>query len=182
MCSTLLRSARPANPSPAGLAAIAWHALLKTADKEAVRDDLAPGSSHCVNLTVAGDVDGQSFERSISAVLSVGHDSTRATSATPAADRVIASILAKLNERTREAILRDLPEDFAANDCSLPDVAPELAVKAAAMLSRLRAKKPIDVRGSVSCRYSLVDDHFADAAGGGGDGASELTAGFAVVG
>jgi hypothetical protein len=203
--STVLRSARPVNSaasasaSPlATLSAVAWHALQKTADKEAARDDLPPGSAHLVNFAILGDIDGERFEQSISATLTVGHDSTRATSSTPSADRVVASILAKLNERTREAILRDLPEDFAANGCSLPDVSPELAEKAAGMLVRLRAKKTVDVRGSISCKYRLGElRDFADGGQGsqcsGADdeddsadrddaagGAAEV--GFAIVG
>jgi hypothetical protein len=155
--STLLRAASTVNssPAPSAVAAIAWHALLKTADKEACRDDLEAGSTHIVNLNVAGDIDGQAFDQHITAVLAVGHESTRATSATPSVDRVIASILAKLNEATREAILRDLPEVYAANGCELPEVPAAIAEKTSAMLQRLRAKKQIDVRGSVSVKYSL---------------------------
>jgi hypothetical protein len=158
--STLLHPTRRANrtATPSSVvSAIAWHALLKTADKEAVRDDLSAGVSHTIDLAVSGSIDGESFEQHISAVLSVGHDSQRATSATPALDHIIGAILAKLNTATREAILRDLPEQFAAAGCQLPEVPAAIAEKATAMLVRLRAKKSVDVRGSVSCKYRLAE-------------------------
>lgn len=146
--SSLLHRSRFANVA----SAVAWHALLKTADKQAIRADLPAGSHHTVNLAISGDVDGEPFDQSFSAILSVGVDSTRATSATPSLEKIVGAILGKLNERTREAILRDLPEDFAANGCDLPEVPEAIAEKASAMLSRLRAKKSVDVRGSVSCK------------------------------
>jgi hypothetical protein len=158
--STLLRPPRRANRTatpPAIVSAVAWHALLKTADKETVRNDLAAGSAHSVNLTVCGDIDGEPFEQAISAILSVAHDSSRASSSTPALDHLIGSILAKLNARTRDAILRELPEQFAAAGCQLPEVPAEIAERTAVMLSRLRAKQSVPVRGSVSCRYRLTD-------------------------
>lgn len=171
--SIVLRPRVPSSPvSQATLSAIAWHALLKTADKEAVRDNLTPATSHVVNLTVSGDVDGQAFERHIAGVLSVGSDSTRATSATPDLNRVVGSILAKLNERTRAAILRDLPEQFAEAGCELPEVSGAIAEETAVMLSRLRAKKSIAVRGSVSVKYRLDSDGDSDG-GDSADGGSE---------
>lgn len=150
--ATLLRSAPPVNSA---ISAVAWHALLKVADKESVRDDLAPGSLHSIDMAVSGSIDGEDFEQHIAATMTVGHDSTRATSATPALAEVVGAILAKLNTATREAILRDLPEQFAAAGCQLPEVPSDIAEKAAAMLVRLRAKKSVDVRGPVSCKYRL---------------------------
>jgi hypothetical protein len=171
--STVLRAparvnspASPANsprttsfPAPSAvISAVAWHALLKTSDKEACRDDLIAGESHLVNLCVSGDVDGQAFAEQMRAVVSVGHDSTRASSATPDLGHLIGAILSKLNEATREAILRDLPEQYAAAGCQLPEVSQEIADKTDAMLKRLRAKRTINVRGSVSVKYCLADD------------------------
>ncbi len=158
--STLLHPTRRANrtATPSSVvSAIAWHALLKTADKEAVRDDLEAGETHRIDLAVSGSIDGESFEQSISAILSVGHDSQRASSATPDVNCIVAAILAKLNTATREAILRDLPEQFAAAGCTLPDVPAGITEAATAMLVRLRAKKTTNVRGSVSCKYRLAD-------------------------
>ena len=132
-----------------------WAALSRVADKEANRDDLPAGSAYIVNLLVTGEIDGQPIEQALSAVLTVGHDSTRATSATPAVDRLIGSILAKLNTVTREAILRELPEQFEAAGCVPPEVPADVVEKTAGMLKRLRAKQSQAVRGSVSVKYRL---------------------------
>ena len=61
-CAPSRRANRTATPSSV-ISAVAWHALLKTADKEAVRDDLAPGAAHRVELAVSGSIDGASFEQ-----------------------------------------------------------------------------------------------------------------------
>lgn len=135
--------------------AAVWFALAKTADKEANRDDLPAGSAHDVRLRITGEVDGNPVDQSIAAILTVGHDSTRATSATPAVDRLIGSILAKLNTATREAVLRELPEQFEAAGCVLPEVPADVVEKTATMLKRLRAKQSQAVRGPVSVKYSL---------------------------
>lgn len=166
--STVLRAPSPVNsaasfatssPAPSAvISAVAWHTLLKTADKEACRDNLIAGESHVVNLSVTGDVDGQTFSEHMRAVVTVGHDTTRASSATPDLGHLIGAILSKLNEATREAILRDLPEQYAAAGCQLPEVSQEIADKTDAMLKRLRAKRTTNVRGSVSVKYCLADE------------------------
>lgn len=156
---------KPAPLTAAGLATL-FHTLAKAADKEAIRDDLRAGSCQIVNATISGDIDGAAFQPlAISAVLTVGHDSQRASTVTPAVPHLIASILAKLNGQTRDAILRDLPNDFDAAGCKLPEVPAELIERTEAMLIRLRAKVSSPVRGSVSCKYS-VGQISADAAAG----------------
>lgn len=95
------------NVESSPLAAVAWAAVEKVASKEAVRDDLASGASHVVQLTLAGEVDGAPIAQSFARVLTVGHDQRRAASTTPAQPRLVAAILAKLNTATRNRVLRN---------------------------------------------------------------------------
>ena len=180
-----MRCACCANPGPA-TRAVLWHSLLKVADKESgsLRDDLAQGSAHTIKLLVSGTIDGRQVNQPINAILAVGHDSTCATSSTPALPLIVGHILAKLNDRTRQSILRDLPEYFqqmAARCLTCPRPSPK---KCAAMLVRLRAKKTVDVRGSVSAKYSLSNNASEDDSDGHGhsDQAQPTECDFAVVG
>ncbi len=136
--------------------AAAWAAVEKVAAKEGGRDDLTPGASHVVHLTVAGDVDGTPLEQSFSGVLTVGHDQRRATSATPAQPRLVAAILAKLNQVTRNRVLRELPAEFAASGGLLPVADEQLVTEAEEMLRKLRAEHEVVARGAVRCEYKLM--------------------------
>jgi len=159
--TTKTRTRKPAASKPAPavdpavVAAAAYTALAKVGGKEANRDDLAAGATHAVRLAIAGQIDGEEFETYIAADLSVGHDSTRASSTGPKQGELIAVILGKLNTATRDKILRELPEEFAANDNQLPAVDTTAVDAVDSMLKRLRAKKTQNVRGSVSCSYRL---------------------------
>ena len=143
----------------ADLASIVWSAIGKVASKEHSRDELQPGSQHVVQLDVSGTVDGRAFQRNLNAVLSVGHDQVKATSVTPEQPQLLAVILSKLNQQTRDKILRELPDEFAENGGHLPDVEEELVDTVSTMLQSLRAKKRVQARGPVRCEYQLtVDD------------------------
>ena len=135
--ATLLRSAPPVNSATA---AVAWFSLLKTAEKEAVRDDLKAGSSHTIDLVVSGSVDGHFFDEHVAGQLSVGHDSQRASSSNPPLDKLIGYILSQLNETHRAAILR-LPALYVAQGCELPEVSPAIAAETDAFLKKFRAAK-----------------------------------------
>jgi hypothetical protein len=143
-----------AGPSRAAIGAVAWHALSRIADKESCRDDLRAGGVHVINLAISGSVDGQPVRESVDAILTVGHDSERASSSLPAVGHLIAAILAKLNTATREAVLANLPTEFAQNGYQLPIVPDTLIAQATAMLVRLRATQTVPVRGSVACKYA----------------------------
>ena len=137
-----------------------FHALAKFSAKESesLRGDLVAGEGYAVSLQISATVNGgESEELAAHCSLSVGHDNTRASSTTPDVNHLVAAILAKLNAVTRQAILRDLPEEFAKNDNQLPNVGKSAIDEAAAMLVRLRAKKEQTVRGSVSCRYAISE-------------------------
>lgn len=150
----------PANlstaPARAALENAAWQALSYVSSKQADRDALAPGAAHSIDLHVSGSVDGQPIDPiDIAGRLTVGHDSTRASSSTPNLPQVVAAILAKLNDATRAAILRDLPTEFAANGGSLPDVSVGAVAEAESLLAALKSSKQVNVRGQVRCEYSL---------------------------
>ncbi len=134
---------------------IAWAALEKVAQKQKCCDRLPEGTQHSVNLRIEGEVDGQPFERQIMSLLSIGHGQTRSSSVNPQVPELIAWILGKLNRATRNRILMDVPEDFAANDNCIPESSEVLVSEVEHMLQRLRKTKTVDARGSVRCEYSL---------------------------
>jgi hypothetical protein len=139
--------------------AAALHALAKMAEKEAkgLRDNLPEGSSYAVDLQIAATIDDKAkAELAIHCDVSVGHDSTRASSTTPDYEGVVAWLLESMNEQTREARLRDLVAVYQANGGKLPvkDATRE-AVSGA--LAKLRSSKAQTVRGSVSCRYAIAE-------------------------
>lgn len=142
--------------SPLTIDAVAAAVLAKMAGNEPWRDELAAGSAHTAELTVTGKVDNQPIEPvAIKSILTIGHDSQRASSSGPDTAELVGCILMKLNEATRNSILRELPAIYAEQGCELPVVPREIAAATDAMLKSLRSKKQIDVRGSVSCKYSI---------------------------
>ena len=147
-------------------AAVLWAALAKIAEKESRRADLCEGASYDVALAVAGQVGGQPIEWQATAVLSVGHGYTKASPSGPPAAHLVACILSKLNEATRQKLLDELPEAFAKAG-ALPEVDKALIDAAKGMLRRLRSKDQVAQNGPVSCRYELA----ASAAGHHREGA-----------
>jgi hypothetical protein len=151
----------PTSPAAdrAELLAAAWHAIAKAADKPATatRAGLPAGTSHDIDLRIVATIDDtQQIEIEASGTLSVGHDSVRASSSTPDADRLLATVLAKLNRQTREAILRDVPEEFAANGNQLPELPEEAIAAAKAFHQRLRAKVEQKVKGTVRFAHKII--------------------------
>ncbi len=140
--------------------ALVWAALDKAAGKEKRRELLQPGAKHNVSLELSGAVDGQAIDRrQVAGVLSIGHDSTRASSSGPAAGEVLGYLLAKLNPKTREKILRTLPEEFAAGGGKLPAVDADIVAAAENLLGRLRNKVTKESRGAVNFSYTVkIDD------------------------
>ena len=138
-------------------AAVTWAIVAKVAAKEQRRDLLETGVTYKGHLHVVANLDGATFEKVIDAQLSVGHESSRATSI--AADRtaLIALVLSKLNTATRENLVRDLPELFAGAGNQLPEVDPTMLALAESLLKRLRGKGTQTVKGTVGCRYELAD-------------------------
>jgi hypothetical protein len=110
-------------------------------------------SARGVEVLIVAKIEGAIFREQYTADINVGHASVRASSVNPDMSQVLGLILSKLNEQTREAILRDLPAEFAANGCELPEVDAAIAEAASGMLKKMRASKSQDVRGSVSVKY-----------------------------
>lgn len=142
---------------PLQIAAAVWAALGKIAGKETRRELLAGGLEIGLELEIKGLVDGQLFAQNVVGALSVGADTTRTSSSAPDRAKLVAWILSQLNTQTREKILRELPESFAAAGNKLPDVDPVLLEATEGMLGRLRAKVSQPVQGPLSCRYHMVN-------------------------
>jgi hypothetical protein len=141
---SLSRSRVNGSPSPttlpSTLSAVQWAALGVAARKPATatRDELSPGEHEIdVTLRVCGNV-------------TVGHDSETAATVTPSADVLLGVVLAKLNTATRDAILRELPADFAAAGQDYPIVPPAIVEQAEALTASLRRKVTQHRRGAVS--------------------------------
>jgi hypothetical protein len=139
------------NPS---LAALVCAAMEKIGSKQLDHELLPEGSQHVISLTVSGDIDGQAFFQSFNSQLTIGHDHTKATSATPQQPQLLGYILGKLNQKTRDKILREIPEDFTNNDCVLPEVSQQLLTSASEFLKQLRSHKTVNARRSVRCNFT----------------------------
>lgn len=143
-----------AKPNLVELAAFAWAGIAKVCEKEFNREEIGDGQSKHVDLHIAARIDGQVFQQNLSVDLTVGHGSERATSQTPQANVLIGYLLSKMNEATREAVLRDLPEQFdPAAENGYPEFDAAISEASNAMLKKLRAKVRVEVSGSISCQY-----------------------------
>jgi len=131
--------------------------LAKVAGKEARRDLLDAGATYKGHLRVVAELDGATVEKLVDAELSVGHDSKRSWSVVVDSRALTALLLSKLNATTREHLVRELPELFAAAGNQLPEVDPVMLALADSLLVRLRAKKTQTAKGTVACRYKLAE-------------------------
>ncbi len=147
------------NPQPltgmSTLAHVVWAALEKIGHKQMRPKELEQGSCHEVNLEIRGTVDEQPFQQKVHSILSVGYEKQKATSVIPQAPELIAYILGKLNPATRNRILSDLPDEFGANENSLPVANPVLVDEVSKMLKRLRREKQVKARGPIRCEFTL---------------------------
>jgi len=135
------------------MASAAMTAASKALDKESRREALVAGSTYKVDVQVAARVnDGQIFRKSFTSIMSVGHDSTVASSSAAPVAEIVALILEKLNPQTREAILRDLPNEFAEAGNVLPSIKPSTIEAAEKMLSKMRSSNTTNRKGSVSVK------------------------------
>lgn len=148
-------SAPTPQPNLVALRSAIFHSLVKIAGKEGDRDDLTPGSSHKCKLTVLAEIDGQRFSQSWDADLSVGHDSTRASSVGAPQEDVLAWVLRRVNAQTKAAVLREMAEQYAAAGNTF-DVTEQERNEAKAALSKLRQKVSQEVRGTVRVNYQAA--------------------------
>ncbi len=134
---------------------IVWAALEKIGSKNKNRDAIPENSVHQVELRLSGTVDGESFEQSLSSIVSIGSDLQKATSAIPDLPKLIALILAKLNRATRERLLQDIPNEFFENDHEIPNCSEVIVDQTERMLKKLRREKQIFVKGPVRCETRM---------------------------
>jgi hypothetical protein len=154
--ATLLQPSGDGNPvNKVALANVVFAATGKIIEKELRRDEIADGSSHKVELMLVARIDGQHrFMQQYVADVSVGHSAERACGQNPNVAKVLAYALSKLNAATREAIIRELPQDFADNGAEFPAVDAAIEAAADGMLKKMRAAMPkTTVRGSVSVKH-----------------------------
>lgn len=140
------------------LPAVAWHAVAKIAEKEMAKGELRnrfeEGASYAAEINVSAIVGGEVFEATADTVLTIGHDSERAASQTPNPAGLIAYLLGKMNEATRESVLRELPGQFTELG-DYPAVSSDVEKATAEMLKKIRAAKRGPVRGQVKCQYAM---------------------------
>ncbi len=132
-----------------------WAALEKIGAKQKNHKELSQGSRHKLSLQLSGEIDGDNFSETVSCTISIGHEFERNTSTTPHLNSLLAFILSKLNQSTRDYLLRTIPEDFASNDQQLPSVDDSLTEQAELMLSKLRASKRVNSRAAVRVVHSI---------------------------
>ena len=128
-----------------------WHALKFLAGKEAntaARDLLKDGESFDVRLDVSGMVGNVEINERIAGTLSIGHEQTKASAATPDYVGVVAHLLEQMPGTRREALLTELPKHYTANG-SLPEVTDERTSQAKSLLEQLRSRKTTTARGAV---------------------------------
>lgn len=129
------------------LANAALIAIAKTADKWSDRDELADGAAYRVACDVTGTVNDVPFRLPIATTLTVGHEQMRASSVTPGVPNIIAAILGKLNTRTRESVVQQILDEYAASgDISCDDHMLEMVD---IFLAGLRQQKMTVARGPV---------------------------------
>lgn len=146
----------PAVNLAAARAAI-FAALAKIGGKESDRDALAGGDEFAARVEIRATLaSGHEYRETFDTETSVGHDSQRAVSHGITSGELLAYVLGKMNATTRDAVLRDLAAEYAANGHELP--VDKAATKAAEeALKRLRATEKQTVRGSVSVSYERVE-------------------------
>ena len=136
--------------------AAAWAAVEKVAAKEGGRDDLTPAHPTSSTSRWRAMSMARRWNNPSAAFLPWGTISPGDKLATPAQPRLVAAILAKLNQVTRNRVLRELPAEFAASAGLLPVADEQLVTEAEEMLRKLRAEHEVVARGAVRCEYKLM--------------------------
>ena len=144
------------------LANIAWKTLEKVAAKEQNRDEFVDGTQHKVNLEILGTVNGRPVFQRIASTLLIGHAQTKSSSVNPQVVELVAYILSKLNQSTRDRILNDIPSAFVENEYHIPETDEELVAQSREMLKQLRRSVTVNARGPIHCEYEIeaVEENF----------------------
>ena len=82
---------------------------------------------------------------------------TSASSTGPSQAHLLAVLLGKLNRQTRDKILREMADEYAANGCQLPEVAEELTQAADELLKKLRKAEKVTKRGAVRAVFQIAN-------------------------
>lgn len=139
------------------LQAAMWAFTAKISADQGERDDLHDGQHSNVRIAIVAEVDGHRTRHSFAGSVNVGHASTRASSVGPNQDELLALVLSKLNTATRDAICRDLADDFAAAG-KMPEVDSAIVKQAAKLRADLRQKVDQQVRGSVRVNFTEANE------------------------
>lgn len=133
--------------------AICLEAVSKSLEKIGRRDDIADGTNCVVDLMIAARVNnGPIWRHAATCDFSVGHASERAASTISGMNKLLAYVMGKLNEQTREAILRDLVGEYQTAGCEFPDSPKEIESATENLLKQIRACKKQVVRGTVNSK------------------------------
>jgi len=133
--------------------AICLEAVSKSLEKASRRDDIADGTNCVVDLMIAARINnGPVWRHTATCDFSVGHTSERASSTISGMNKLLAYVMGKLNEATREAILRDLVGEYQTAGCEFPDSPKEIESATENMLKQIRACKKQVVRGTVNSK------------------------------
>ncbi len=111
------------------------------------RDALQDGSAYSIDADISGKIDGQAFNMPLVATLTVGHETDRATSATPDVTAIIARLLSKMNAKTQASVLDELQTELALH--GKIEATAEQKATVEEFTKSLRQSKVISVRGSV---------------------------------
>lgn len=137
---------------------VAWAAIEKIAAKQKLAEQpksgAAEGISSSIQLVLSGAIDGQPFRQSFDSVITIGHGLSKTSSVTPAVPELLAHVLSRLNERTRERILADVVDDFVANGNALPVSDEGLVARCNELLAELRSTRTVIARGPVRVQYT----------------------------
>jgi len=131
------------------LEAAVFHALTKTCNKHAERDNLAAGGTYDVRGSFIGRIRDENFNIPFDMAIAVGQDEDKPHTG-PTASKIAAYLMGKLNPATRAAVLRDLPALYA--DEGELKVEKKDAEDCKVLMQNLRLTKIVTARGKVTCK------------------------------
>lgn len=133
----------------AQLRSVLLHALEKRAGKEGDRELLTAGSYE-VDARVEATVEGERLLENVKGKLLVNPDTEGTSSSGADNAEVIAAILARLPAQNRDAILRELPDEYVSAGHAFEGLEVAAVKRVKTMLSRMRASSTEKKKGTVS--------------------------------
>lgn len=129
---------------------VLWHALAKHGGKLGDRDLLESGRRYEIEATISGVVDGSPVCLPLTGGLIVNHDTTRASSSGPGADKLLACALSRMSASVRQKFVDELTQE------DIDKVDPKIASQCDHLLKRLRHTSTQTARGSVRYEPALT--------------------------